>query len=786
METQGHEAPYFIKPSGFRPNSLFIGREVELQQLHRLLFDQKRRAEGTSAVLIQSLPGGGGTYLARQYVYEHKDDFPGGIFWLHAKSESELTAGFWDIACAAALIDTRTGDHDSGPTISPFIIRVRNWFSRRQDWLLVLDGIHFDKATTNFLPDSKNTSIIFTSTERVAGGDRYYLNPQVMELPLLSAREAQRLLLLELGKKEPFSKDELRYSMELVQAMGFLPVVIHTMAQRVKFTEEPLSKFAKSYSSEPRLRGLGAYIEVVNSLKQLGASEALNLMYLLCFFGKNIPVEMIPLGLKELDIDVRTADPVIGKTLNNTFKILRSFALIDRSERDRFDDNASIISRDGNEELVPDVDTIELHSVVQGFFIDTLLTEDTLPLWLSRAITLFCTSFDTADEKIGRKTNAGRVEDYRIYEIHGETLERHLTKFWKISKDLDQRRLQDKDRARLNATRIDIRKQIRRRTLDITNSIDGGWSNTFQSSVFDRTNSGNTEPNSPDTFPGPGISRVSTWSVEPVDTMQGLESPMGIAGDLEQFPLHQSQPLYPLQLPYPEDDRGYGSDGDRATPRRRRTSAAKREPRPNSANARDTKPLPYPFTEPAYPSDEGDYTGERMARGALSVPNFHEEMHDPMSGRQPLSYADWKRAQSARKDTPSLASLDQATEDGTAMRSLLAKQSKYRDSAGTFRSMSSIDPRISRETVRGLLQKGDPSPISRGQLTGLSVAEASLAKLNMVNPAPGRSAGPISWGSTAEARRSPGLGIGKNLKAPAMAEVTKDNATSDIRPTSRG
>jgi hypothetical protein len=600
-----------------------------------------------------------------------------------------------------------------------------------------------------------------------------------MRLPLLSAREAQRLLLLELDKEEPFGKDELRYSMELVQAMGFLPVVIHTMAQRVKSTEEPLSKFAKNYSSEPRLGSLRAYIEVVNSLKRLSASEALNLMYLLCFFGTNIPVEMIPLGLKELDIDVRTADPVIGKTLNNTFKILTSFGLIDRSERDRFDDNSSIISRDRDEELVPDVDTIKLHSVVQGFFIDTLRTEGILPLWLSRAITLFCTSFDTADEKIGRKTNAGRVEDYRIYEIHGKTLEKHLTKFWKISKDLDQRRLQDEDRARLNATLIDIANQIRRRTLEITNSIDVGWSNTFQSSVFDRTNSGNTEPNSPDMFPGPGISSVSRWGVEPVDTMQGLESPMSIARDLEQFPPHQSQPLYPLQLPYPEDDGVYDSDRDRATPRRRRTSAAKREPRPNSANARDTKPLPYPFAKPAYPSGEGDYTGERMARGALSMPNFPEEMHDP-------SYAEWQRAQSARKDAPSLASLDQATEDGTARRSLLAKQSKYHDSTGAFRSMSSIDPRISRETVIGYLLRGDPVPIPRGQLTGLSVAETSLANLNMVNPAPGRSGGPISWGRTAEARRSPGLGIGKNLKAPATAEVTKENATSDIRPTSRG
>jgi hypothetical protein len=58
------------------------------------------------------------------------------------------------------------------------------------------------------------------------------------------------LLLLELDKKEPFSKDDLKYSMELVQSMGFLPVVIHAVAKRLKTTNEPLSRFAKSYSNE--------------------------------------------------------------------------------------------------------------------------------------------------------------------------------------------------------------------------------------------------------------------------------------------------------------------------------------------------------------------------------------------------------------------------------------------------------------------------------------------------------------------------------------------------------
>lgn len=89
-EPQNENALFFIKPSGFRPNSLFVGRETQLSELHKMLFDKKRRAQGTSAVLVQSLPGGGKTHLAREYVYDHRDDFPGGIFWLRAKSPVEL------------------------------------------------------------------------------------------------------------------------------------------------------------------------------------------------------------------------------------------------------------------------------------------------------------------------------------------------------------------------------------------------------------------------------------------------------------------------------------------------------------------------------------------------------------------------------------------------------------------------------------------------------------------------------------------------------------------------
>jgi len=290
---------FFIKPPGFRPNSLFVGRQTQLAEMHKMLFDKKRRAHGTSAILIQSLPGGGKTHLTREYVYEHMDDYPGGIFWLRAKSATELAAGFWDIA-RKAVLKNAVDKEDMIALQDPqqFIKMVKKWLNHREEWLLVLDGMHFDDAETlrKFIPDSKNTGLIYTSTEKSVSGDHHFMNPQVIKLPQLSAREAQRLLLLELDKKEPFSKDDLKYSMELVQAMGFLPVVIHAVAQRLKTTEEPLSRFAKSYSNEPRLRGLGTYMAVADQLKAHGSLEALNLIHILCFFGQLIPVEMIALG----------------------------------------------------------------------------------------------------------------------------------------------------------------------------------------------------------------------------------------------------------------------------------------------------------------------------------------------------------------------------------------------------------------------------------------------------------------------------------------------------------
>jgi hypothetical protein len=667
-----------------------------------MLFDKKRRAEGTSAVLIQSLPGGGKSHLAREYVYQHKDDFPGGIFWLRAKSETELAAGFWDIAREVALKNTCNDDLDSTEAHERFIQAVKKWFEKRHEWLLVLDGIHFSHGLMRkFIPDSKNTSLIYTSTEKSAIGDYRFMNPQIIKLPLLSAREAQRLLLLELGRQEPFHRDDMKYSMELVQSMGFLPVVIHAVAQRLKSTDEPLSKYAKSYSSEPRLRGLGTYTAVVDQLKELGAIEALNLIHLICFFSQHIPVEMISLGLRATDVPVKARESVTGQSLNNTFKILNTFALIDRNEHEPSHMHSSQSSKDSRDMLADNIDVIRLHSVVQGYFVDTLHAEGTLPVWLDRAVRVFCRSYDIANERIGRKHNTGRVEDYRLYEIHGKKLQEHLTKYnskhvirgpiedisirpgisRRTSKHLTQeQKLLIVDAQELLSQRLSsIQQEIERRTSDASNDITGGKSEAFPCSIFDRTSSssdtGLETPGSHDKF----HSNVSTWGLEP-DKGQ-LESPESLTHDYLRRLDAIYKPHFPIPMP---EDPGYDTDNEESV-------------------AMTIQP------------------SQRTMRAEPDSPGWEEVRP--------------RRSRPRAEELPRHRTIKNL------------ERTRYRDRAGAFRAMISADPRAMKDTYLDVTSAvntavvnvfNPPRDISRGRLSSQSSAEVALNNISQSSPPPAR------------------------------------------------
>jgi len=288
--------PLFVKPSVFRPNTYFKGRDKEIKLLHKMLMDRKRRSLGTSSVLIQSMPGGGKSHLARQYVFQHRYDYPGGIFWIRAKSVQELEYGYHDIAKVLGLDEVFTEQGHTRDT-RRVIKAVQSWLSSNENWLLIFDGIHFDfEGLEDYIPFAKNTSMIYTSTERTTGEEYRFDNPQVLALEPLTKKEAQELLFEEMGKKKPYTQDDLQRAEELVQLMDRLPLMIHVAALQLKATREPLAKYLRSYKSRPKVGNLPAYRAVREQLEYRGAHAALNLISLLAFFATHIPVELVILG----------------------------------------------------------------------------------------------------------------------------------------------------------------------------------------------------------------------------------------------------------------------------------------------------------------------------------------------------------------------------------------------------------------------------------------------------------------------------------------------------------
>lgn len=290
--------PLFVHPERFRPNSYFKGRSQELADLHRMLHDRDRRAQGTSAVVIRSIPGGGKSHLAREYAFRFRHEYPGGVFWVRGKSQEDLEEGFLKMAQNTTIRQGIRVENEADLQDSRKAVRlIRKWLNQSDNWLLILDGVlHDTPSISRFVPDAKNTSLILTSTDSSIADNHKFDDPQKLELGPLSMEEAQELLLEEMGKNKPWSQEDLNRAHELVKLMECNPLTIHMAARQLRATKEPLSKYIRSYKSRPRTGGLNAYRAVREKLQERGEMASLNLIYLLSFFNEQLPVEMLSLG----------------------------------------------------------------------------------------------------------------------------------------------------------------------------------------------------------------------------------------------------------------------------------------------------------------------------------------------------------------------------------------------------------------------------------------------------------------------------------------------------------
>ncbi|KAI4251539.1 MAG: hypothetical protein LQ352_004793 [Teloschistes flavicans] len=438
-----------------------------------------------------------------------------------------------------------------------FVEAVKEWFESRQEWLIVIDGVtvETDADVTDlakFVPDSRNSSLIYVSRQRNLESKQRLLRPHAIRVPVLKVDDARRLLFKELRTKRP-SEDEVKSGIKLVKQVDCLPLAIVAISHRIADTHEPLTRYSmKSYSANPKLEG--TYNQILDDLQRLGHMEAWNLIHVLAFFGHHVPVEMLHLGANALqDVPLKSTEDGGRPDLNVTFGVLMRNALLERNEPD----SGNSSSRDSLFEPEP-IDMLKIHSVVQSFCRDSLDSRSMLPEWLQHATQLLEYSYHSAHTKIKERKHQARVGDYRYYQVHCKRLHEHAQHYESRRQSL----------APIRAVLEPLLDTIGERIKQLEpGSSQESVSKVYQASIFDRTTSSSDSLGSM-----PSATDVGTSSHRPSplplahETLWGtdarkpsLESPASIGTAREPRIMGHS----PYQGFY--DDFGYESD--RETPR---------------------------------------------------------------------------------------------------------------------------------------------------------------------------------------------------------------------------
>ena len=691
--------PYFIVPPGFRANTFFVGMEKELQELDRRLFDRRRR-DGTACVLIHGQPGGGKSHLARQYVNKNRKKFQGGIFWIIAKFREERLQAYWNIHQKVVARESPELCASVNGNENTFVESVKTWFESRQEWLIVFDGVVVDKdadATElqSFVPDSRNSSIIYISRAKNLESKQRLLRPFPIKVSPLKEEDARKLLFKELHIRKP-TEAETKNATELVRKIGGLPLAIDAISHRLADTHEPLAKYnMKSYSADPKMGG--TYNKILDDLQRLGHIEAWNLIHILCFYGQHIPFEMVHLGLKSLrsyPVEVKSCEDGGKADIDTTFGILMRYALIERNEPD---DKASMSSsRDSLVDPEP-IDMLKMHSVVQKFCCDSLNAQRLLPTWLGYAARLFSYSFKQADIKIKQRPEPGRISDYRYYLVHGQRL-------WDHSQAYESRNQRLASvREVLSPVLAEINDEIQfREPSSSQESVNRG---IFQISIFDRTSSSSES--------GPSLHEARTPDHRPTP----LPMP--------------NQNLYGMDLDKPSID----SPGSFRT-------LSPIEPR-IVANSPSVKMPPY-YQDPGYESDrEGLYQSQMMQKNPSDLtarPPSSKENHGagwqvvpptkkPRKGRDLGSF----------RPTPAKAQVNRMPAIGSVARPAQERGERLRPSVDAFASLREVNYRSPPRSSQGGVSFWQRGPSPKQQPLKPTYAGIAARKPLQPGPRPGAS-----------------------------------------------
>ena len=198
----------------FAPNSHFYGREEFLAELQTRL----PAAKGAT-VALTGMGGLGKSQIALEYAHAHSAEYPGGVYWLDARSEERLLTDYAAIGRRFFGRSEALGAEEAAEQTREALRLLKS------PALLIFDNVT-EQTNLQWLPSSGPLHLLLTTQRQVLPA-----NIALMEPPRLSEEASLKLLQVF---RSPADEKEKEAAREIVRVVGSLPLALALASHHIR------------------------------------------------------------------------------------------------------------------------------------------------------------------------------------------------------------------------------------------------------------------------------------------------------------------------------------------------------------------------------------------------------------------------------------------------------------------------------------------------------------------------------------------------------------------------